>query len=84
MLAKDKVIDRPEIYVNSNNLIIEYFPNHSNAIYDLCNLDGKILITGKMDMKRSHTVDLKNFSRESYNLFVLDGDEVFKNTFIFH
>lgn len=82
MLEKEKVVVRPGVVINNHELIIEYFPNHFNAIYDLCNLEGRILITGKMEMNSNHTIDLKNLSAGSYNLFVLDGDEVFKNTFI--
>lgn len=83
MLEKDKVLIKPEVDLKNNELIIGYFPNHSNAIYDLCNLEGRILITGKMEMKSNHTINLKVLSPGSYNLFVLDGDEVFKSTFIF-
>lgn len=80
MMQKEALLTTPEIELTDEGLIIQYEAINSNAIYDFCNLDGRILTTGKIVAGPETKLDLRSFAKGSYNLFVLDGDQVFKHT----
>lgn len=60
---------------SSNSLSITYAPNTSSALFDVCDLNGRILITGEID-KRVTAVEISELYPDQYILLVLDGDKV--------
>ena len=82
MSVKEKVLFDPVVELKNNNLIIEHDVVSENAIYDICSLEGRILITGKLGVNGITEVDLTGYPSGHYNVFILDGANVFKNIFI--
>lgn len=73
-------VQEPMVDLKENEIHINYSPINGNSIYDLCSLEGRILITGKLNQSDNHIIDMSGFPGGDYNLFILDGDQVFKNT----
>ena len=60
---------------------VRYAPEHRGAIYDVCSLEGRILITGRFNGGDILEIDLSPHSGNSFNLFILDGMKVHKKLF---
>ncbi|HKK38692.1 MAG TPA: T9SS type A sorting domain-containing protein [Cryomorphaceae bacterium] len=64
----------------SATLNVGFKPRSSRTLYDICDLNGRILKTGGIDSSNTD-VDLDGLSNKVYILLVLDGDRVFTEKF---
>ena len=80
MIEKETLIPESFVEIKSREVIILHKPVNENAIYDICSMEGRILITGKFNGSNT-VVDLEGYPQGGYNIFILDGEEVFKNSF---
>lgn len=64
--------------VEAGKLWIEYHPKTDKVIYDICDVDGRILLTGSLCSKRLE-IDLSAKLRSGeYRLWILDGDHLLR------
>ena len=80
MLEKESLISDSFVDVDQCNVTISHQPENENAMYDICSMEGRILITGRLN-KLQTNIDLEGYPRGGYNVFILDGDQVYKNSF---
>ena len=81
MTEKTAEISEAQMMVDDKSVQIYYRPSFENAVYDVCSLEGRILFTGKLEMKANTVVDMSAYSEGSYNLFIIDGSQVHKRRF---
>lgn len=68
--------NRLQVVVESpNSLSITYSPKTNCALFDVCDLNGRILITGEIDSDVT-AVEISELYPDQYILLVLDGDKV--------
>jgi hypothetical protein len=67
--------------ISRDKVTILYHPNTDRALFDVCDLNGRILITGEItdDVTTVETADLYP---EQYIILVLDGDKVCSTKFM--
>lgn len=58
-------------------LRFEYEPLTDRAIFDICDLNGKVMRTGTLDNPTTE-IDISGFQEGEYLLLVLDGEKVVK------
>lgn len=70
-------INRLNIQLNDNQdfLEIHYKPGTSDALYDICDENGRILKTGKLDRKQMR-VSVQDLLNSAYVFLVLDGEQI--------
>ena len=61
-------------------LTFNYLPQTDRTIYDICDMQGRILITCPIT-ENTTNVDLSNFISGQYILLILDGDKVCSKKF---
>lgn len=68
--------NRLQVEVDAHDtLSITYTPNTNCALFDVCDLNGRILVTGEI-VNPQTTVDISELYPDQYILLVLDGDKV--------
>lgn len=65
---------------NSEMLTVAYNPNTDRALYDVCDLNGRILLTGEI-VEAKTQVEITDLYPDQYILLVLDGDKVCSTKF---
>ena len=55
---------------------MEYAVNHSNTIFDICDLDGRICISGRLQEGSNNEIDLSSLHRGKYQLYVIDEGNI--------
>ena len=60
---------------SQNYLEINYSPQSKKPIYDICDLQGRIIKTGKFSSERLK-VAVKDLLNSYYVLLILDGEEI--------
>jgi len=77
-----KLFDPLRIEVDSQNrlLKVHYKPKGSRVYYDICDVKGKILLTGQLQDSDSN-LDLSRLKEEEYVLLVLDGNHIKRKLF---
>lgn len=60
-----------------HSLRLEYEPYTDRAIFDICDLNGKVMRTGTLDNPTTE-VDISGFQEGEYLLLVLDGEKIVK------
>jgi hypothetical protein len=81
MSEKETLLSPIELAIVHKKLTFLYEPSAENTLYDLCSLDGRILLTGKINTRQLVSLDLSTFSKGHYNLFIMDGTQVHKRLF---
>lgn len=66
---------RVEVSDDQRFLEIDYRPGSGEALYDICDTNGRILKTGKIK-GRGLKVAITDLLSSAYVLLVLDGDEI--------
>ena len=61
-------------------MTIEYEPTTERTIYDVCDLNGRIVKTGSIEEKITE-IDTSDLGSSNYILLVLDGDKVTSRKF---
>ncbi|NND78158.1 MAG: hypothetical protein HKN39_08245 [Flavobacteriales bacterium] len=75
-------IQQLDLKVNKegDGLWINYAPKTSRTIYDICDLNGRVIQTGKItDVETS--VNVAELYEDQYILLILDGDRVCSKKF---
>jgi len=73
--------NRLQVNIDSRNeLTILYNPNTNRALFDVCDLNGRILITGEITNETT-SVEITDLYPDQYILLVLDGDKVCSTKF---
>jgi len=65
---------------NPETLTISYGPNTDRALYDICDLNGRILVMGEIT-DNTTLVEISDLYPDQYILLVLDGDKVCSTKF---
>lgn len=61
-------------------MIVEYQPATDRTLYDVCDLNGRIVKTGTIE-KKVTKIDTSDLSASHYILLILDGDRVTSRKF---
>lgn len=71
-----------ELVVAEENKVLtfNYLPQTDRTIYDICDMQGRILVTCPI-IENTTNVDLSNFISGQYILLILDGDKVCSKKF---
>ncbi len=80
MIENEVYLSEPVIEIRTKEVHIKHVPSNENAIYDICSLEGRVLITGRFK-GRNTVVDLEGYPEGLYNIFILDGSQLYKNSF---
>lgn len=76
-----KIMNTLKLRVNNGeSLEVKYESYEETPIFDICDHDGNLVETGKLD-KKSTRLSLKNFSGGQYYIFILDGPQIFTRKF---
>lgn len=66
----------------SGKLKINYCPDATTALFDICDLSGSILKSGKFE--EGNTFDISFLRRGMYMLYIIDCGKVIKERFSYH
>jgi hypothetical protein len=68
---------RLKLEVNNDQgyLEVDYRPSSEGALYDICDTNGKIIKTGKLDGKRLR-VGINDLISSAYIFLILDGKDI--------
>lgn len=62
-------------------LMLVYEPETATALYDICDFEGRIIKTGKIEERKTAICDDCLDPRQVYMIWILDGDKVIKERF---
>jgi len=79
-MFKAEEIIKIEFHGNTPSMTIEYEPTTDRTLYDVCDLNGRIVKTGAIEDKLTE-VDTSELSASYYILLILDGDKVTSRKF---
>lgn len=82
-LQKDRTDRQNRLEVNFDNsefLTVNYLPKTDRALFDVCDLNGRILLTGEIESECTK-VEVTDLYPDQYILLVLDGDKVCSTKF---
>ena len=74
MLEMDKAVDI-EIEQGNERLVVRYLPRTERTIYDLCDLNGRVIRTGKIAEEET-ILDISQLRGKKYVMLIVDGDQV--------
>lgn len=74
MLEMDKAVDI-EIEQGNERLVVRYLPRTERTIYDLCDLNGRVIRTGKIAEEET-ILDISKLRGKKYVMLIVDGDQV--------
>ena len=69
-----------ELNESKSTLTVSYSPKTDRALFDICDLNGRILKTGELS-KKGTTVKVGELYDDHYILMVLDGDKAISERF---
>jgi hypothetical protein len=49
---------------------------HDDTIYDICDFDGKICISGRLHSGVQHQIDLSKLNSGRYQLYIIDEGDI--------
>ncbi len=61
-------------------LAIDYSPETSKTLFDICDLNGGVIKTGELEGERTE-IDISDLSEDRYFLLILDGEKILKEPF---
>lgn len=67
-------------FSDKNNIEISYTPKTDRTLFDICDLNGRILKTGGISDAYTR-VDVSDLYEDQYILLVLDGDQLCSKKF---
>lgn len=79
MVSTEELI-QVDVCPKSRHLNISYERRTERTIFDICDLNGRILKTGNM-LKNCIKIPVKELVNNHYVLLVLDGDRVYSQKF---
>ena len=79
-MIKAEEIIKIQFHGSNPSMTIEYQPATDRTLYDVCDLNGRIIKTGTIRNKITE-VDTSDLSGSHYILLILDGDRVTSRKF---
>jgi hypothetical protein len=79
-MIKAEEIIKIQLHGSIPSMTIEYQPTTERTLYDVCDLNGRIVKTGIIEKKVTE-VDTSDLSGSHYILLILDGDRVTSRKF---
>lgn len=67
--------------VESECIKLSYSPKSPKAVYDICDMNGSILETGKLRDDNEMVIDTSELPAGNYMLYILDAGEVISKRF---
>lgn len=64
-----------QIEENSGRMVIRYIPQTDRTMYDLCDLNGRVIKTGSIDTTETF-LDISSLNAKKYVMLIVDGDQV--------
>lgn len=61
---------------NGSTLRVDYAVDHTNAIFDVCDLDGRICISGRLQKGDQNAIDLSSLRSGKYQLYIIDEGDI--------
>lgn len=62
--------------IDDNEIVVDYTFESNEALYDLCDLSGSILISGKLN--NSTRIDVSTLAKGVYVFYIIDKGNVMK------
>ena len=59
----------------SSKMVVKYAPQTDRTIYDLCDLNGRVIRTGAIEEEET-ILDISGLSARGYVMLIVDGDQV--------
>lgn len=80
-IAHQKQKNTPELDLmhQANQLIFNYTPVNSSSIFDICDINGTVLLTGKVDASGVTSVPTDFLPKDNYCLCIIDGETLLKH-----
>ncbi len=69
-----------DMRINGDEMELDYTPKTNRTLFDICDVNGRILKTGQI-LKKLTTVLLNELDNDNYILLILDGDRVCSRRF---
>lgn len=76
-----KLITIATISISKTNpkiLELNYVAERKDVIYDVCDSDGSIRLSGKLNFNDSTTLDLSSLNNGRYTIFIIDQGEIYR------
>ena len=64
-----------QVDVVSSKMVVTYAPQTDRTIYDLCDLNGRVIKTGSIETEET-ILDISGLSARGYVMLIVDGDQV--------
>ncbi len=64
-----------QIEQGNSRMVIKYTPRTERTIYDLCDLNGRVIQTGQIAEDRTE-LDISKLQGKKYVMLIVDGDQV--------
>ena len=75
-----KPINELIIEREDNFLHLHYHPKTDYVHYDLCDVSGKIRLSGQMDKLSPTKANIQSLAEGDYQIFIIDGEEIIKKS----
>jgi len=59
-------------------LILDYPVSHQNTIFDICDLDGRICMSGRLQEGPNNEIDVSSLHSGKYQLYVIDRGDIYR------
>lgn len=64
-----------QIDTASRRIVLQYTPKTDRTIYDLCDLNGRVIKTGAIEEEET-ILDISDLNARGYVMLIVDGDKV--------
>lgn len=67
-----------DIELNASKIYIDYQSQSDQAIFDLCDMNGRIRLSGTIVPNQKKSVDISRLKNGQYQVYVIDNGEIAK------
>jgi len=58
--------------------VLDYPVEHDETIFDVCDFDGRICLSGRLNSGKSHEIDLSSLNAGKYQLYLIDEGDILR------
>jgi hypothetical protein len=69
------------IEMGNDSFLLRYAPRTERTIYDICDLNGRVIKTGVISESET-CIDASDLFRKKYIVLIVDGDQMFSKPLI--
>jgi len=69
-----------ELSEAKDRLVVRYTPRTERTIYDLCDMNGRVIKTGRISSEET-ALDISTLKGARFVMLIVDGDRVFSKRF---